>query len=45
VVGVRAPPDAPLAVSFGNGVERLWIEHSPTVRDTAAAYETAHSRW
>jgi hypothetical protein len=35
VVGVLGPPDAPLAVGFGNGVERVWIGPSPTVRDTA----------
>jgi len=35
VVGVRGPPDAPLAVGFGDGVERVWIGHAPTVRDAA----------
>jgi hypothetical protein len=33
VVGVLGPPDAPLAVGFGNGVEGVWVGHSPTVRD------------
>jgi len=36
VVGVLGPPDAPLAVGFGNGVERLWVGHAPTVRDTSS---------
>ncbi len=36
VIGVRGPSDAPLAVGFGNGVERVWIGHSPTVRPGAA---------
>jgi hypothetical protein len=32
VVGVLRPPRAPLAVRLGNGVERVGIGHSPTVR-------------
>jgi hypothetical protein len=43
VVGVRGPPDAPLAVGFGNGVERVWIGHSPTVRDSGLRLRGAHS--
>jgi len=44
VVGVRGPPDAPLAVGFGNGVERLWIGHAPTVRDTAGRLRGSPTR-
>jgi hypothetical protein len=37
VVGVRGPPDAPLAMGLGNGVER--IGHPPTVREDALGGE------
>jgi hypothetical protein len=43
VVGVRRPAQAPLAMSFGNGVERSWIGHAPTVRDTAVRLRGVHS--
>jgi hypothetical protein len=44
VVGVRGPPDAPLAVGLGNGIERVWIGHAPTVRDTALRMRGARLR-
>jgi hypothetical protein len=31
LVGVLRPPDVPLTAGFGDGVERVWLGHLPTV--------------